>query len=91
MTAVQTMKRIRPDEVPRDGGTAVQDDPGRPVFRGNGAFDYACVECGNVLATGMDPDYMTFKVRIRCGRCRTINVAENDERTPEERGRRGRR
>lgn len=74
------MKRVRPGEVPRDGGTAIQDDPERPVFRGNGAFDYTCVECGNVLAAGMDPEYMTFKVRVRCGRCGTVNVAVNDER-----------
>lgn len=50
------------------------------MFRGNGAFDYTCVECGNVLAAGMDPEYMTFKVRVRCGRCGTVNVAVNDER-----------
>ena len=36
---------------------------------------YVCVECGNVLATGMDPEYMGKRVRIRCGRCRTINVS----------------
>jgi hypothetical protein len=47
------------------------------------------VECGNVLATSMHPEQMTFKVRVRCGVCRTINVAENDDRTPEERRRRG--
>ena len=34
----------------RDGGTAVQEDPDRPVFHGNGPDDYVCVECGNVLA-----------------------------------------
>ena len=36
--------------------------------------DYVCVECGNVLATGMDPEHMGKRVRIRCGRCRTVNV-----------------
>ena len=44
------MRQIREGEVPRDGGTAVQEDPDRPVFRGNGPDDYVCVECGNVLA-----------------------------------------
>ncbi len=83
-----TMHRVRPGEVPPDGGTAVQDDPERPVFNGNGADDYVCAECGNVLATSMSPEYMTFRVRVRCGRCRTINVAEHDDRTPEERRRR---
>jgi phage FluMu protein Com len=86
-----TMQRVRPGSVPFDGGTAVQDDVDRPVFSGNGPNDYVCVECGNLLATSMDPEYMTFRVRVKCGRCKTINVAENDNRTPEERRRRGRR
>ena len=69
------MREIRAGEVPRDGGTAIQDDPDRPVFRGNGPDDYVCVTCGNVLAESMDAAYMTKKVRVRCGRCRTVNVA----------------
>jgi phage FluMu protein Com len=73
------MRAIRPGEVPKDGGTAIQDDPDRPVFNGNGADDYVCVSCGNVLAAGMDALYMTKKVRVRCGRCRTVNVAITDE------------
>jgi phage FluMu protein Com len=71
----RTMRRVQAGEVPYDGGTAVQEDPGRPVFRGNGAYDYACVECGNVLAEAMDPEHMGKRVRIRCGRCRTVNIA----------------
>jgi phage FluMu protein Com len=62
-------------EVPRDGGTAVQEDPDRPVFRGNGGDDYVCVQCGNVLATAMPPEWMNRKLRIKCGRCKTVNVA----------------
>jgi phage FluMu protein Com len=85
-----TMQRVRPGSVPPDGGTAVQEHPDRPVFKGNGPNDYLCVECGNVLATGMDPEHMTFRVRVKCGRCRTVNVAVNDERAPHERGRRRR-
>ena len=77
--AQEVMRRVREGEVPRGGGTAVQEDPDRPVFRGNGVNDYVCVECGNVLAVAMDPDYMDFKVRIRCGRCGTINVPATDE------------
>lgn len=77
--AVQTMRRVREGEVPRGGGTAVQENPAKPVFRGNGPDDYVCVECGNVLAVSMDPDYMDFKVRIRCGSCGTINVPDTDE------------
>ena len=37
------MRRVREGEVPPDGGTALQDDPDRPVFRGNGPYDYVCV------------------------------------------------
>ncbi len=69
------MRLPEPGEVPRDGGTAVQDDPDRPVFRGNGDDDYVCVQCGNVLATAMPPEWMNRKLRIKCGRCRTVNVA----------------
>ncbi|HEV7133665.1 MAG TPA: hypothetical protein VGN27_08055 [Gaiellaceae bacterium] len=76
--ALIAMREIRPGEVPPDGGTAVQDDPDRPVFHGNGPDDYACVACGNVLATGMHPVQMTKKVRIRCGRCSTVNVSVID-------------
>jgi phage FluMu protein Com len=73
--ATKTMRRIREGEVPIDGGTAVQDDPARPVFRGNGDNDYVCAECGNVLAIGMNPEHMGRRVRIKCGRCRTVNIA----------------
>jgi phage FluMu protein Com len=73
--ASKTMRRIHEGEVPPDGGTAVQENAEKPVFRGNGAFDYICVECGNLLAAAMDPEYMGRRVRIRCGRCRTVNIA----------------
>jgi phage FluMu protein Com len=86
--ATIVMRHIRPGEVPRDAGTAIQEDPERPVFHGNGPDDYVCVECGNVLAEAMDGEYMTFRVRVRCGRCRTVNVAVNDDREPGERKRR---
>ena len=72
---VRTMREVQAGEVPVDGGTAVQEDPGRPVFRGNGPDDYVCASCGNVLAVAMDPAYMTRRVRVRCGRCRTVNIA----------------
>ena len=42
--ATIAMRRIREGEVPFDGGTAIQEDPDRPVFRGNGTDDYVCVE-----------------------------------------------
>ena len=72
--ATVTMRKVRPGEVPPDGGTAVQDDPDRPVFFGNGPDDFVCVQCGTVLAHAMDVEYMTYKVRVRCGRCSTVNV-----------------
>ena len=72
------MREIREGEVPFAAGTAVQEDPDRPAFRGNGPDDYVCVECGNVLAEAMHHEQMTLKVRIRCGRCRTVNVAITD-------------
>jgi phage FluMu protein Com len=82
------MRRVQEGEVPYDGGTAVQDDVDRPVFRGNGEFDYLCVECGNVLATGMDPEHMGRRVRIKCGRCRTVNIAAEVPVEPARRRRR---
>jgi phage FluMu protein Com len=87
--AQKTMRQIREGEVPIDGGTAVQEDPDRPVFRGNGAYDYLCVTCGNLLAEAMAPEYMTRRVRVRCGRCRTVNVSADVPVTPARRPRPG--
>ena len=81
------MREIQPGEVPIDGGTAIQEDPDRPVFRGNGPDDFVCVSCGTVLAAGMDQEYMTRRVRIRCGRCRTVNVSADVPVTPARRPR----
>jgi len=81
MTTIK-MRRIREGEVPFDGGTAVQEDPQRPVFHGNGEDDYVCVQCGNLLAVAMQPVQMTYKVRVRCGQCSTVNVAVGDEPKP---------
>jgi hypothetical protein len=83
----RTMRAVKEGEVPIDGGTAVQTDPSRPVFSGNGAYDYVCVSCGNVLASGMDPEYMTRRVRVRCGRCRTVNISAEVPVTPARRPR----
>jgi phage FluMu protein Com len=80
--ATIAMRQVRDGEVPRDGGTAIQDDPDRPVFHGNGPDDYVCVQCGNVLAESMDAAYMTKRVRVKCARCKTVNVAITDESEP---------
>jgi len=77
--ARKAMRRVIPDEVPADGGTAIQEDPERPVFRGNGEHDYVCVECGNVLAASMPAEWMNRKLRVRCARCRTVNAAVEEE------------
>ena len=53
------------------------------MFNGNGPNDYVCVECGNVLAAPMQAVQMTKKVRVRCGRCNTVNVAITDLRQAE--------
>jgi phage FluMu protein Com len=73
--AAIAMRLPEPGEIPANGGTAVQENPDKPVFSGNGSDDYVCVNCGNLLAHAMAPEYMNHKLRIRCGRCRTINVA----------------
>ncbi len=80
--ATIAMRQVREGEVPPDGGTAIQEDPDRPVFHGNGPDDYVCVECGNVLAVAMHPVQMTKKVRVRCGRCSTVNVSVIDGYQP---------
>ena len=76
------MRKVREGEVPDDGGTAIQEDVDRPAFRGNGPDDYVCVECGNLLAESMHELQMTYKVRVKCGRCATINVSATDEHDP---------
>ena len=73
--AVRKMREVQEGEVPVDGGTAVQEQPDRPVFRGHGENDYVCASCGSVLAVGMDPQFMTRRVRVRCARCATVNIA----------------
>jgi phage FluMu protein Com len=73
--AVIAMRLAERAEIPPDGGTAIQEHPDRPVFKGTNGDDYVCADCGNVLATAMAPEYMNRKVRVRCGRCHKINVA----------------
>src|SRR3954466_11309392 len=72
------MRRVREGEAPYDAGTAGQGEVDRPAFRGNGPDDYVCAECGNVLAESMHELQMTYKVRVRCGRCSTITVSATD-------------
>lgn len=69
------MRAVAPGEVPPDGGTAIQERPDRPVFRGAGPDDYVCVHCGTVLAQAMPPEYMNRKTRVKCAQCQTVNAA----------------
>jgi len=73
--ATIAMRLVDAADIPADGGTAVQDDPDRPVFRGLEGDDYVCAHCGNLLATQMAPEYMNAKLRVKCGRCRKVNAA----------------
>ena len=77
--ATVRMREIREGEVPFAAGTARQEDPDRPAFRGNGPDDYVCVQCGNVLAQSMHAMQMTKKVRVRCAVCGTVNVANTGD------------
>ena len=77
--ATVVMREIREGEVPFAAGTAIQEDPDRPAFRGNGPDDYVCVKCGNVLAASMHAMQMTKKVRVRCAVCSTVNVAVEED------------
>jgi phage FluMu protein Com len=85
--ATIALREVKPGEVPYDGGTAVQDDVDRPVFRGNGPDDFVCGNCGNLLAESMANEDMTYRVRIKCGRCKTINVSATDVHDPGKRRR----
>lgn len=80
--ATITMREIREGEVPFAAGTALQEDADRPVFNGTGHDDYVCGTCANVLAAAMREEQMTEKVRVRCGRCSTVNVAVTEEPYP---------
>jgi phage FluMu protein Com len=82
------MRAVREGEVPPDGGTALQEDPDRPVFHGNGPDDYVCVQCGNILAEAMHDEQMTYRVRVKCAVCRTVNVSATDVHDPSRRRRR---
>jgi DNA-directed RNA polymerase subunit RPC12/RpoP len=75
LTTERKMRVVQEGEVPLDGGTAIQEQVDRPVFRGHGDYDYVCASCGSLLAAGMDPQYMTRRVRVRCAGCRTVNIA----------------
>ena len=67
--------------MPPDGGTALQDDPDRPVFRGNGPVRLRLrASAATCSRQAMSLEQMNKRVRIKCGRCRTINVAVYDHK-----------
>jgi len=73
------MRAIRDGEVPFDGGTAIQEDAERPVFRGNGPDDYVCVECGNLLAVAMQPVSFAPIVKLADPSVVTITTVATEE------------
>ena len=75
--ATIAMRQVREGEVPRDGGTAVQEDPDRPVFHGNGPDDYVCVSAATCSPSRCTPADDEEGARP-CGRCTTVNVAVID-------------
>jgi ribosomal protein S27AE len=74
------MREVLEGEVPPNGGSAIQDNPDRPVVVGYGPNNYLCGNCGNLLAEGMSPPQMNIKVRIRCGKCGSLQVALQPDR-----------
>jgi DNA-directed RNA polymerase subunit RPC12/RpoP len=74
-----SMREVEPDEVPPNAGNAIQDDVDRPVFYGVGEDNYLCGNCGNLLAVEMQPAQMNIKVRIRCAKCGSLQVAIQPE------------
>ena len=72
------MREVRPGEVPPPRGPPLHGAPAPPGFSANGPDDYVCANCGNLLAASMAEQQMTLKVRIKCGRCKTVNVAITD-------------
>ena len=53
--------------------------PIAPPFAATARTTTSACKCGNVLAEAMHAMQMTKKVRVRCGRCSTVNVAVTDE------------
>jgi ribosomal protein S27AE len=70
-----TMLNLTKEMVPAEFGIARQEDPDKPVFSRNGPDDYFCATCGNLLAEKMPPGPMR-KVRIKCGKCESVNGVE---------------
>ena len=52
------MRHVREGEVPSAAAPPSRRTRTGPVFKGNGPDDHVCVECGNVLAKSMPPEYM---------------------------------
>ena len=72
------MARSARAKCPRTAGPRSRTTPTGPCSTATARDDYVCVTCGNVLAVAMHPLQMTKKVRVRCGRCWTVNVSVVD-------------
>ena len=62
------MRAVREGEVPYDGGTAVQEDPDRPAFHGNGPDDYVCVRVRQRPRRGDERGADDLQGARECGR-----------------------
>jgi DNA-directed RNA polymerase subunit RPC12/RpoP len=74
------MREVLEGEVPPNGGSAIQDHVDRPVVVGEGPNNYLCGNCGNLLAEALSPPQMNIKVRIRCAKCGSLQVALQPEK-----------
>jgi ribosomal protein S27AE len=74
------MREVLEGEVPPNGGSAIQDHVDRPVVVGEGPNNYLCGNCGNLLAEHLSPPQMNIKVRIRCAKCGSLQVALQPEK-----------
>ena len=80
MTRIDRCGGSAPGEVPLDGGTALQEDARPPgLQRQRARTTTSASSAATCSPPAMDPEYMTKRVRVKCGRCRTINVAVTDE------------
>ena len=81
MAERMVMRQIREGEVPPDGGTALQDDPDRPGLPRQRPLRLRLrASAATCSRPSMALEAMNKRVRIKCGRCRTINVAVYDHK-----------
>ena len=78
MTERMVMRRVREGEVPPDGAHRAPGRPRPPVFRGQRPVRLRLRRVRQRARASMGLEAMTKRVRIKCGRCKTVNVAVFD-------------